>query len=425
MKLPQQTKKSVDVTLVGGGMICHDQLLPSLYHLQRLGLVEKLTVCSRTAGTVQALSEAEGICSAFPGHSFTAVPDFTKDANGKDPDGYKKAIDSMQPYNVVFLATPDALHYEMTRYALEANQHVICVKPLVQIYDQAIEIEQLAREKGLFVGVEYHKRFDRRALLARREYQNGRYGEFRVGEARMIESWYYRHSNFQNWFTCDAYDAFTYVGCHYVDQVHFITGLRPVNVSVIGIKDTFPNGNEGFLWATGRVIFENGSVLNVIDGLGYPDDGAGTNDQGITMYCDNGKRGAVIKHNDQFRGVEYGFVRPAGDPALFRYVNPDYFKLVPWMGNGLKPVGYGYESVEGLVQAAIEVNQAVENATPAEASAKRRSAISRIDSKGLIATPANSWFNELVTEAARFSILHDGAAVDIQYEPPVQVCIPS
>jgi hypothetical protein len=43
----------------------------------------------------------------------------------------------------------------------------------------------------------------------------------------MIEAWYYRNSNFQNWFTCDAYDAFTYVGCHYVDQVNFITGLRP------------------------------------------------------------------------------------------------------------------------------------------------------------------------------------------------------
>ena len=415
----------VDVTLVGGGMICHDQLLPSLYHLQRLGLVRDLTVCSRTAGTVRALAEAEGIHSAFPGHSFQAVPDYTRNADAKDPDGYREVIDRMEPRQVVFLATPDALHYDMARYALQANQHVLCVKPLVQTCQHAVEIEQLAREKGLFVGIEYHKRFDRRALLARHEYRNGRYGEFRMGEARMIESWYYRHSNFQNWFTCDAYDAFTYVGCHYVDQVIFITGLRPVNVSVIGIKGTFPNGNEGFLWATGRVIFENGGVLNVIDGLGYPDDGAGTNDQGITLFCDDGKRGAVIKHNDQFRGVEHGFVKPAGDEVLFRYVNPDYLKLVPWMGDGLKPVGYGYESVEALVQAAVRVNRAGGGEDSEAALTGRQAAIEAIDAKGLIATPANSWMNELVTEAARHSVLNGGVAVDIQYDPQPQVCVPS
>ena len=32
---------------------------------------------------------------------------------------------------------------------------------------------------------------------------------------------------------------------------------------------------------------------------------------------------------------------------MFRYVNPDYFRLVPWQSDGLKPVGYGYDSVEG------------------------------------------------------------------------------
>ena len=29
--------KPVDVTIVGGGMITHDQILPSIYHLQRTG----------------------------------------------------------------------------------------------------------------------------------------------------------------------------------------------------------------------------------------------------------------------------------------------------------------------------------------------------------------------------------------------------
>ena len=103
-----------------------------------------------------------------------------------------------------------------------------------------MEIEKLALEKGRFVGVEYHKRFDRRSLVARRSYALGQFGEFVMGEAKLIEPYYYRHSNFQNWFTCDRTDPFTYIGCHYVDLVYFITGLKPVEVSLKGREREVP-----------------------------------------------------------------------------------------------------------------------------------------------------------------------------------------
>ncbi len=149
------------------------------------------------------------------------------------------------------------------------------LKPLVLKYEQAAEIEKIAYEKGFFVGVEYHKRFDRRSLMAKRSCELKHFGEFVMGEAKLIEPYYYRSSNFQNWFTCDKTDPFVYIGCHYVDLVYFITGLKPVSVSVSGIKGKFPNGNEGYMWANGRVRFENNAILSVIDGLGYPDQAAG------------------------------------------------------------------------------------------------------------------------------------------------------
>ena len=68
--------------------------------------------------------------------------------------------------------------------------------------------------------------------------------------------------------------------------MYFITGLRPVGVSVEGVKRAFPNGNVGYLWSFGRVRYENGALLNVTNGLGYPDHGAGFNDQGLKMYCE-------------------------------------------------------------------------------------------------------------------------------------------
>ena len=205
--------------------------------------------------------------------------------------------------------------------------------------------------RGLLVGVEYHKRFDRRSLDARGLYQRGRFGEFRCGEAKLVEPYYYRHSNFQNWFTKENSDPFTYIGCHYVDLVYFITGLRPVEVSVRGVEGPFPNGKIGYLWSTGHVIWENGAVLSLVNGLGYPDEGAGTNDQALCMFCEGADRGAIIRHDDQFRGVSHGYVdRLSG--AAFRYVSPDYFRLVPWQGDGLKPVGYGYDSIEAIVDGA-------------------------------------------------------------------------
>jgi hypothetical protein len=169
------------------------------------------------------------------------------------------------------------------------------------------------------------------------------------------------------------------------------------------------------MWSAGTVVWENGAVLTLLDGLGYPDEGAGTNDQGLTMYCEGDDCGAILKHNDQFRGVSHGYVdRRAG--ARFRYVSPDYFRLVPWENDGLKPVGYGYESIEAIALAAGRVNAAAAGLSGQEALAARQRAVREIDERGLLATPANSWINELVTEAARQSIARNGQPALIDYE---------
>ena len=247
----------------------------------------------------------------------------------------------------------------------------------------------------LFVGVEYHKRFDDRSLMARDMYRQGAFGEFRLGSACLLEKWSYRESNFQNWFTRENSDAFTYIGCHYVDLVAFITGLRPVSVGVFGISDRFPNGKEGWLWTDARVIWNNGACLNVQNALGFPDAAPGTNTQGLTMFCSGGSSGALIAHSDQYRGLKYSYVN-----QQYAEPSPDYFQYVEWSGAGRKPVGYGYRSIEALVEACLRVN-----AEPA--------ALAELDERGLIATPANSSYNEGVIEAARLSLDRDGAMIPV------------
>jgi len=382
------------VTILGGGMITHDQILPSFYHLQRLGLVDEIVVCARHDRTLQALAESQLLQLAFPGQSFRS-----------SIGAYRDALAQTAPHNLAIIALPDHLHFDAAMAALEAGQHLLVVKPLVMKLEEAETIERDALRRGLFVGVEYHKRFDDRSLLARRKYRAGEFGEFRLGAACLMEKWYYRHSNFQNWCTSENSDAFAYIGCHYVDLVHFITGLLPVSVSVYGVKDEYPNGNEGFLWTDARVVWSNGACLNVQNSLSFPDDAPGTNTQGLTLYCAGRTNGALIRHSDQYRGIEYVYTARPEAPAgtIYAEPSPDYFQYVDLGNGGLTPVGYGYRSIEYLFRCCLRVENA----------ADRPQAIHEIDREGIAATPANSHYNEQVIDAARRSILNGGITVSI------------
>jgi predicted dehydrogenase len=393
--------------MIGGGMIAHDQLLPSLYHLQRLGQVGKITIAARHSKMLRELAEAATLRKNFPGQSFDAHPALTEDPHTSHPDMYKRVIERMPKHQLVVVATPEQTHDAIIRFALAHDQHVLVVKPLVMRYKDAVEIERISHDRGLFVGVEYHKRFDRRSLEAKARFAAGQFGDFRLGEAKLLEPWYYRDSNFQNWFTKENTDPFTYVGCHYTDLVTFVTGLRPAEVSVRGVEGTFPNGNAAYMWSAARVVFENGGILSVINGLGYPDDAAGSNDQGIILWFENNGAGAMIAHDDQYRGVQYSYAKGSAG-KLYNFVNPDYFRMVAWEGDGLRPVGYGYDSIEANVRAAAHVASEPDLV-------KRQAMLRQIDDKNLIATPANSSSNELVTEAARLSITNAGRNVRIRY----------
>jgi hypothetical protein len=65
----------------------------------------------------------------------------------------------------------------------------------------------------------------------------------------------------------------------------------------------------------------------------------------------------------------------------------------------LTPVGYGYRSIEAIVSAAIRVNR------------EGAAVLDEIDRAGILATPANSSYNERVIEAARESIQSGGREV--------------
>jgi hypothetical protein len=150
------------------------------------------------------------------------------------------------------------------------------------------------------------------------------------------------------------------------------------------------------------VLWENGACLNVQNSLCFPDEAPGTNTQGLTMYLSDGRRGAWLEHSDQYRGLRYCYTKRPDGPGATTFAEPstDYFQYVDLGGPGLTPVGYGFRSIEHIVDAIARVEQAPPDS--------RAGVLAEIDRAGVIATPANSRYNELVVEAGRLSIQNAG-----------------
>jgi hypothetical protein len=125
----------------------------------------------------------------------------------------------------------------------------------------------------------------------------------------------------------------------------------------------------------------------------------------------------MLVHNDQYRGIEHCYITKGSEPGDTYYSepSPDYFKYIELGGEGLTPVGYGYRSIEFIIKNICKCIDVSDGADEHEALVSRQKLIKQFDDEGIMATPANSSYNELVTEAARLSILNDGRRVEITY----------
>ena len=140
----------------------------------------------------------------------------------------------------------------------------------------------------------------------------------------------------------------------------------------------------------------------------------------MVLYCEGTGASGMIRHDDHDRGVAYSYLEEmnAGG-SHYNYVSPDFFRLVPWEGEGLRPVGYGFDSLEALVGAVLRVESAADGPPAANALAARRRALQEIDEAGFLATPQNSAADSLTLEAGRLSVTDGGRPVRIRYgEPP-------
>ena len=66
----------LDITIVGGGMITEIQILPSVFHLQRLEALKQINICALNTKPLEDLAQNIEIQQAFPGQTFNPYPDY-------------------------------------------------------------------------------------------------------------------------------------------------------------------------------------------------------------------------------------------------------------------------------------------------------------------------------------------------------------
>jgi len=131
--------------------------------------------------------------------------------------------------DVVHVCTPNYLHFDMVKAAMEGGKHVICEKPLTMTSQESDALVKLAKAKNRVGAVNYNMRFYPLCHEARSRVQAGEIGEVRLIHGHYLQDWLLYPTDW-NWrLETDKggeLRAVTDIGTHWFDLVTWITGLK-------------------------------------------------------------------------------------------------------------------------------------------------------------------------------------------------------
>ena len=378
--------------VVGGGMITQEVILPTHFQERRRGRIGAVSLASRRAATVRACQEM------FPSEPLAGFPDPASGADAEEsrPDAYLEALDQLGEGGLVVVATPDHLHTEVVLAAIARGQHCIVQKPLCLKAAEAKAIRDAARERGVYVLTDYHKRHDRAIRAAKTRFARGELGEMLCGHAWIEE----RREMPLKWFArwCAQSSPFEYIGVHYADAYYFITGLLPRRLAAFGQSKWLPTlGKQAFDAVQAIIEWRDSSVLYIQTSWVLPDGETALTKQGLQLTGTQGEYWADHKDRNlyfctQARGFEHF------NPNFFKgYLDPDDPSRIEW-------VGYGYDSIlQGIVDVQRIVSE-TRGLSAADALRRRQAILAELEP--IRALPEQALVGTAVNEAVRLSIAH-------------------
>jgi len=182
-------------------------------------------------GTVhaRAIRRSGGVVSRVVGStaesSRAAVERFAPELPAETVDALIGADD----VDVVHVCTPNRLHAQVVRAAIQAGKHVVCEKPLAVTADEARELAELAAAAGVTATVPFVYRFYPAVREARARVADGSTGPLRLLHGSYLQDWLAGETD-DDWRVDPNLGgpsrAFADIGVHWCDLVEFVSGHR-------------------------------------------------------------------------------------------------------------------------------------------------------------------------------------------------------
>jgi predicted dehydrogenase len=249
---------------------------------------------------------------------------------------FESAVDRA---HALMICVPDAAHAEYLERGIVAGVPTWIVKPMASSGSASRSIATLADDLGVPVWVDYHKRFDVSNRVLRSKVLSGEHGSPRLYSVRYSQP---RDLPLEEFEWSGATDVFSYIGCHYVDQLLFVfPGIEVLGASATGVPGRVHARLGGAAWdiVLARIDARwQGQPLTAQFEVGWSNPlGSPTKSlQVVELAFDRGKCFMDQTH----RGVEVWSDAPLSVP------NPYFFSRIhdPLTGRDAYQ-GYGYDSV--------------------------------------------------------------------------------
>jgi predicted dehydrogenase len=133
----------------------------------------------------------------------------------------------------VHICTPNHLHFQMSKDALNAGKHVVCEKPLAVDVGQAAELVELAAKKGLVNAVHFNIRYYPLMRQVKLMVEKGEVGDIFSIHGSYLQDWLYYDTDY-NWRLEPKLSgrsrAVADIGSHWMDLIEHVSGLRITEV---------------------------------------------------------------------------------------------------------------------------------------------------------------------------------------------------
>ena len=133
----------------------------------------------------------------------------------------------------VHICTPNNLHFEMAKKALNAGKHLVCEKPLATTVEEAEELVNLAEAKNLVNAVHFNIRYYPLIRQMKVSREKGELGEVYSIIGSYLQDWLFHETDY-NWRLEPEQSgesrAIADIGSHLIDLLEYISGLEIVEV---------------------------------------------------------------------------------------------------------------------------------------------------------------------------------------------------